>query len=170
MRRFGDRERFCALLDQIRQLAPLAGVRSNFIVGFPGETDAEFEQLLDWLRAAQLDRVGAFKYSPVEGAAANAIAPAVPEELKQERYERFMQAAAQISRARLLARIGQRCRVLIDALEDTTAIARAASDAPEIDGVVRIADAAGLQVGQFAEVRITAASTYDLEASLSGAS
>jgi ribosomal protein S12 methylthiotransferase len=153
-----------------RAARPGLTLRSSFIVGFPGETDAEFEQLLDWLRAAQLDRVGAFKYSPVEGAAANAIAPAVPEELKQERYERFMQAAAQISRARLLARIGQRCRVLIDALEDTTAIARAASDAPEIDGVVRIADAAGLQVGQFAEVRITAASTYDLEASLSGAS
>jgi ribosomal protein S12 methylthiotransferase len=153
-----------------RAARPGLTLRSSFIVGFPGETDAEFEQLLEWLRAAQLDRVGAFKYSPVEGAAANAIAPSVAEELKQERYERFMQAAAQISRARLLARIGQRCRVLVDALQDTTAIARGASDAPEIDGVVRIANAAGLRVGGFAEVRITGASTYDLEARLDGGS
>jgi ribosomal protein S12 methylthiotransferase len=153
-----------------RAARPDLTLRSSFIVGFPGESDAEFEQLLDWLREAQLDRVGAFKYSPVEGAAANAIAPAVPEELKQERYERFMLAAAQISRARLLARIGQRCRVLVDAVEDGTAIARGASDAPEIDGVVRIADAAGLKVGQFAEVRITGASTYDLEAQLEAGS
>jgi ribosomal protein S12 methylthiotransferase len=149
-----------------RRSRPGLTLRSSFIVGFPGETDREFEQLLEWLRAAQLDRVGAFQYSAVEGAAANAIAPPVPEPLKQERYERFMQAAAQISRARLLARIGQRCRVLVDALEGTTAIARAASDAPEIDGVVRVADAVGVRVGQFAEVRITAASTYDLEARL----
>jgi ribosomal protein S12 methylthiotransferase len=153
-----------------RAARPDLTLRSSFIVGFPGETEPEFEQLLEWLREAQLDRVGAFKYSPVEGAAANAIAPAVPEELKQERYERFMQTAAQISRARLLARIGRRCRVLIDGFEDTTAIARSASDAPEIDGVVRIPDAAGLRVGQFAEVRITGASTYDLAAQLEGGS
>ena len=149
-----------------RAARPELTLRSSFIVGFPGETDAEFEQLLGWLREAQLDRVGAFKYSPVEGAAANAIAAPVPEELKQERYQRFMQAAAQISRARLLARIGRQCRVLVDALEGTTAVARSASDAPEIDGVVRIPNASGLKVGQFAEVRITGASTYDLEARL----
>ncbi len=149
-----------------RTARPGLTLRSSFIVGFPGETDAEFEQLLAWLREAQLDRVGAFKYSPVEGAAANAIAPPVPEELKQERYQRFMQAAAQISRARLLARIGQQCRVLVDAFEGTTAVTRSASDAPEIDGVVRVANASGLQVGQFAEVHITGASTYDLEARL----
>ncbi len=149
-----------------RAARPGLTLRSSFIVGFPGETEAEFEQLLEWLREAQLDRVGAFKYSPVEGAAANAIAPPVAEEVKQQRYERFMRAAAQISRARLLARIGQRCRVLIDAVDGTSAIARTASDAPEIDGVVHIRQAAGLKVGQFTEVRITGASTYDLDATL----
>jgi ribosomal protein S12 methylthiotransferase len=166
MRRPAHAEDTLRRIQAWRQCRPGLTLRSSFIVGFPGETDTEFEQLLDWLRAAQLDRVGAFKYSPVEGATANAIAPAVPDALKQERYERFMQAAAQISRARLLARIGQRCRVLIDAFEGTTALARSASDAPEIDGIVRIADAVGMRVGQFAEVRITAASTYDLEARL----
>jgi len=164
MRRPAHAEDTLRRIHDWRAARPGLTLRSSFIVGFPGETDAEFEQLLAWLREAQLDRVGAFKYSPVEGAAANAIAPPVPEELKQERYERFMQAAAQISRARLLARIGRRCRVLVDAIEGDTAIARSASDAPEIDGVVRIADASGLQVGRFAEVRITGAGTYDLEA------
>jgi ribosomal protein S12 methylthiotransferase len=149
-----------------RAARPGLTLRSSFIVGFPGETEAEFEQLLDWLREAQLDRVGAFKYSAVEGAAANAIAPPVAEEVKQQRYERFMRAAAQISRARLLARIGQQCRVLIDAVDGTSAIARTASDAPEIDGVVHIRQAVGLKVGQFTEVRITGASTYDLDATL----
>jgi ribosomal protein S12 methylthiotransferase len=149
-----------------RTARPGLTLRSSFIVGFPGETEAEFSELLDWLREAQLDRVGAFKYSAVEGAAANAMAPPVPEEVKQERYERFMGCAAQISRARLLARIGQPCRVLVDAVDGTSAIARAASDAPEIDGVVHIRQASGLKVGQFADVRITGASTYDLEARL----
>jgi ribosomal protein S12 methylthiotransferase len=149
-----------------RAARPGLALRSSFIVGFPGETEAEFEQLLQWLREAQLDRVGAFQYSPVEGAAANAIAPAVPEEVKQERYERFMQAAAQISRARLLARIGERCRAIIDTLEGTTALGRTAREAPEIDGIVRIADAQGVRAGQFVEVQITGASTYDLEARL----
>ncbi len=149
-----------------RAIAPELAIRSSFIVGFPGETDADFEQLLAWLDEAELDRVGCFQYSPVEGAAANALAGAVPEALKRERYERFMQRSAAISAKRLAAKVGRRMRVLVDAIEDGVAIARSAADAPEIDGLVRVRPARGLAVGEFADVRITAADTYDLEASL----
>jgi len=166
MRRPAHAEDTLRRIQSWRAQRPELTLRSSFIVGFPGETDAEFEQLLDWLEVAQLDRVGCFQYSPVEGAAANAIAAAVPDEVKQERYERFMGKAAEISSARLAARIGRRCRVLIDAIEDGVAIARSAGDAPEIDGVVRIRGGAGLTVGEFATVEITASDTYDLEARL----
>ena len=169
MRRPAHAENTLRRIESWRAQRPDLTVRSSFIVGFPGETDAEFEQLLSWLDDAQLDRVGCFKYSPVEGAAANGIAAAVPEPVKQERYERFMQRAGAISAARLKARIGQRCRVLIDGLERGVAIARGPGDAPEIDGIVRVRGAAGLQVGEFAEVQITAAGTYDLEARHCGA-
>ena len=141
-------------------------LRSSFIVGFPGETEQEFAELLDWLEAAQLDRVGCFKYSPVEGAAANAIGEPVAEPVKEERYQRFMQRAAAISSARLKARVGSRCRVLIDSVERGVAIARSAGEAPEIDGIVRVRGGGKLQVGNFADVEITAADTYDLEARL----
>jgi ribosomal protein S12 methylthiotransferase len=141
-------------------------LRSSFIVGFPGETEQEFAELLDWLEAAQLDRVGCFKYSPVEGAAANAIAEPVAEPVKEERYQRFMQRAAAISSARLKARVGSRCRVLIDSVERGVAIARSAGEAPEIDGVVRVRGGGKLEVGNFADVELTAADTYDLEARL----
>jgi ribosomal protein S12 methylthiotransferase len=141
-------------------------LRSSFIVGFPGETEQEFAELLDWLEAAQLDRVGCFKYSPVEGAAANAIAEPVAEPVKEERYQRFMQRAAAISSARLKARVGSRCRVLIDSVERGLAIARSAGEAPEIDGVVRVRGGGKLEVGNFADVEITGADTYDLEARL----
>jgi ribosomal protein S12 methylthiotransferase len=141
-------------------------LRSSFIVGFPGETEQEFAELLDWLEAAQLDRVGCFKYSPVEGAAANAIAEPVAEPVKEERYQRFMQRAAAISSARLTARVGSRCRVLIDSVEGGVAIARSAGEAPEIDGVVRVRGGGKLEVGNFADVEITSADTYDLEARL----
>jgi ribosomal protein S12 methylthiotransferase len=164
MRRPAHAENTLRRIDSWRAQRPDLTLRSTFIVGFPGETEAEFEQLLAWLDAAGLDRVGCFKYSPVEGAAANAIAEPVPEEIKQERYERFMHKAGQISRARLAARVGQRCRVLIDAIEDGVATARGPGDAPEIDGVVRIRGTAQLKVGEFAAVEITAADTYDLEA------
>ena len=169
MRRPAHAENTLRRIESWRAQRPDLTVRSSFIVGFPGETDAEFEQLLSWLDDAQLDRVGCFKYSPVEGAAANGVAAAVPEPVKQERYERFMQRAGAISAARLKARIGQRCRVLIDGLERGVAIARGPGDAPEIDGIVRVRGAAGLKVGEFAEVQITAASTYDLEARYCGA-
>jgi ribosomal protein S12 methylthiotransferase len=148
-----------------RRAVPDITIRSTFIVGFPGETEDDFRQLLDWMRSAQLDRVGCFEYSPVDGAAANALAEApVPDEIKQERRARFMELAAQISAKRLKKKIGRRMQVLIDRMEGDVAIARSASDAPEIDGVVRVLDAQDLKVGDMADVRITKASAYDLEA------
>jgi len=166
MRRPAHAEDTLRRIESWRAQRPDLTLRSTFIVGFPGETSSEFEQLLAWLDAAQLDRVGCFKYSAVEGAAANALGAAVPEALKQERYERFMEKAGAISAARLAARIGERYRVLIDAVERGVAIARGPGDAPEIDGVVRLRGAAALRVGEFADVEITGASTYDLEARL----
>jgi ribosomal protein S12 methylthiotransferase len=139
-------------------------LRSTFIVGFPGETEAEFEELLQWLDEAQLDRVGCFKYSPVEGATANALPDHVVPEVQEERYGRFMERAAAISAERLSARIGRRMRVLVDAVEKNTAIARSEADAPEIDGVVRISKAGKLRAGDWAEVEITGADAYDLQA------
>jgi ribosomal protein S12 methylthiotransferase len=137
-------------------------LRSTFIVGFPGETEQEFGELLAWLEEAQLDRVGCFKYSPVEGAAANALPGHVAPELAEERYARFMERAAAISRARLARRVGQRLRVLVDEVAAGTAVARSEADAPQIDGVVRIENAATLSAGDFADVRIVAAGDYDL--------
>ncbi|MCB1625484.1 MAG: 30S ribosomal protein S12 methylthiotransferase RimO, partial [Pseudomonadales bacterium] len=119
---------------------------------------------LDWLDEAQLDRVGCFKYSPVDGATANALANHVAPEIQQERYDLFMQRAAAISAARLQARVGRSEHVLVDAIDGDIAIARSRSDAPEIDGVVRIAKGAKLRVGEFVQVAITAADDYDLYA------
>ena len=147
-----------------RKVCPELTIRSTFIVGFPGETEAEFEELLDWLDEALLDRVGAFKYSPVEGAPANDVAPHVAPEFQQDRLARFMERAQQISAARLAKRIGGEETVLVDAIEGTRAIARSRGDAPEIDGVVRIARGGKLKVGEFAKVKITGADDYDLKA------
>jgi ribosomal protein S12 methylthiotransferase len=155
-------------LDRIhawRRECPDLTLRSTFIVGFPGETEAEFEELLQWLEEAQLDRVGAFKYSPVEGARANDAGPHVPPEVQEERLERFMQVAQDISAQRLAVRIGREETVLVDAIEGNTAIARSRGDAPEIDGIVRVVRGGHLVVGDFAKVRITAADAYDLKAS-----
>ena len=150
-----------------RRVTPDIAIRSTFIVGFPGETEREFVELLDWLREAQLDRVGCFEYSAVEGAAANALRqPAVPAEIKAERRARFMELSAQISAARLAQKVGRRMPVLIDAVDGDIAVARSSADAPEIDGTVRIHGAKGLKVGALAQVRITAAGAYDLEAEL----
>ncbi len=150
-----------------RAARPDLVVRSTFIVGFPGETDREFEELLAFLDAAELDRVGCFAYSPVEGAAANALPDPVPEAVKEDRRGRFMAVQARISAARLARRIGETMTVLVDAHEaDGTAIARSAADAPEIDGVVRIAAGGRLPVGGFARVRITGASEHDLVATM----
>ncbi|MGH8206445.1 MAG: hypothetical protein ACRETK_06685, partial [Steroidobacteraceae bacterium] len=113
---------------------------------------------------AQLDRVGCFAYSAVEGAAANALDAPVPEPVKQERYRRFMHKAAQISRARLAARVGQRCRVLVDSVQDGVAVARSAAEAPQIDGIVRVHGTSPLRPGEFADVLIRGADDYDLTA------
>jgi ribosomal protein S12 methylthiotransferase len=164
-------------LDRIRawrETCPDLTIRSTFIVGFPGETEAEFQELLDWLDEAQLDRVGAFKYSPVEGAVANDVAPHVDPALQEERLARFMQKSAQISAQRLAAKVGRRMRVLVDAVDGNTAIARSEGDAPEIDGTVRIAlsgkkQGAKLPVGEFAEVEITGSSDHDLQARITAA-
>jgi ribosomal protein S12 methylthiotransferase len=151
-----------------RQAVPELTLRSTFIVGFPGETDDDFQQLLDWLDEAQLDRVGCFKYSPVEGAAANELPDPVPEEVKEERWHRFMRKQQAISAARLAARVGTNIKVLVDRIEARTAIARSAADAPEIDGTVRITGkgATTLRPGEFAEVVTTASTAYDLKARL----
>src|SRR5262249_31950077 len=133
---------------------------------FPGETESEFEELLDWLDEAQLDRVGCFKYSPVEGAAANTLPNHVPPEGQEERNGRFMERAASISAQRPSARIGQRMRGLVDNVDKTTAIARSEADAPEIDGVVRIAKAGKLRPGDWANVEIVSADAYDLNGRL----
>ncbi len=152
-----------------RRDCPELTLRSTFIVGFPGETEAEFAELLAWLDEAQLDRVGCFKYSPVEGAAANSLPDHVPPEVQEERYARFMQRAAQISARRLATRVGRQLQVLVDTVEGDSAIARSEADAPQIDGVVRIEAAGTLREGDWAQVQVTAADAYDLTGRLAPA-
>ncbi len=164
MKRPGAVDKTLERVQRWRQLCPDITVRSTFIVGFPGETEAEFEELLSFLDEAQLDRVGAFAYSPVTGATANDLPGAVPEEVKQERLARFMARQAEISAARLEAKIGTVQQCLVDAIEDGIAVARSKADAPEIDGLVHIqnADEAKLRVGQFVNVEITESDDHDL--------
>jgi ribosomal protein S12 methylthiotransferase len=145
-----------------RSICPDLTIRSTFIVGFPGETEQEFEELLQFLTEAQMDRVGCFAYSPVKGAAANDLPDAVPEEIKQERLARFMDHQAAISAARLQNRVGRIETVLIDEVVEEGAVARSKSDAPEIDGQVFIDNATHLKVGDFVEVEIEEADEYDL--------
>lgn len=144
-----------------REICPEIAIRSTFIVGFPGETEVEFEELLGFLEEARLDRVGCFKYSPVEGAKANELADPVPEEVKDERLERFMTLQARISAEKQRAKIGSVQTVLIDEITEDGAIGRTKADAPEIDGLVHIATA-GLRAGEFVSVRISDADEYDL--------
>ena len=149
-----------------RELCPDITIRSTFIAGFPGETEEEFSYLLDFLREAKIDRLGCFAYSPVEGAAANAIANPVPDEVREERRGRVMQLQEEISRERLQAKVGKTLRVLIDAVDRNGATARSAADAPEIDGVVYVKlpfePGRELTVGSFVDVTITAADAHDL--------
>jgi ribosomal protein S12 methylthiotransferase len=145
-----------------RAVCPDLTIRSTFIVGFPGETEAEFEDLLDFLREAQLDRVGCFQFSPVTGARANDLSDAVPDAVKLERYQRFMETQAEISAERLQHKIGSLQRVLIDEINADGAIGRSTADAPEIDGHVIIADGGKLKPGQFVDVNIESADDYDL--------
>ena len=164
MKRPAAGERNLARVRAWRAQCPDIAIRSTFIVGFPGETEADFEQLLDFLREAQLDRVGCFAYSPVEGARANGLPDAVPESLKEERLARFMEVQAAVSRGRLAGRIGRELEVLVDHVEGGVAIARSSAEAPEIDGVVRLTGCKGLAAGDFARVRVTSAGDHDLEA------
>ena len=170
MRRPAHAEDALARIRSWRRDCPDLTLRSTFIVGFPGETEAEFAELLSWLDEAQLDRVGCFKYSPVDGAAANALPDHVPAELQQERYARFMERAAAISARRLAARVGQQVRVLVDEVSADVALARSAAEAPEIDGAVRIVRnrQVPLAAGEWADIEIVAADTYDLTGRLIG--
>jgi len=164
MKRPGAVDKTLERIQRWRSICPELTIRSTFIVGFPGETEAEFEELLDFLDAAQLDRVGAFAYSPVDGAAANALPDPVPEAVKQERLARFMEHQAAISAARLEAKVGSVQQVLVDAIDGELAMARSRADAPEIDGLVQIQNgaAAGLKPGEFAQVRIMGSDEHDL--------
>lgn len=164
MRRPGDVENTLQRIARWRALCPDLTLRSTFIVGFPGESEDDFERLLEFLSAARLDRVGAFAYSPVEGAAANALAGQVPEAIKEERLERFMELQGAISADKLQDRIGRRVRALVDEVVDGLAYARSAAEAPEIDGEIVIEDGGGLAPGQFVEVEIEAADEHDLYA------
>ena len=145
-----------------RELCPDLTIRSTFIVGFPGETEREFEQLLEFLEQAQLDRVGCFAYSPVDGAVANALPHPIPEEVKEQRRARFMATQERISAARLKAKVGRTLNVLIDQIDGDTAVARSSADAPEIDGLVHVRGAKRSKPGEFARVRITRADEHDL--------
>jgi ribosomal protein S12 methylthiotransferase len=149
-----------------RAICPDITIRSTFITGFPGETEAEFEELLSFLEAAQLDRVGAFAYSPVAGAAANELPGALPEAVREERRRLLIEFQEDISTRRLEDKIGRRLQVLVDAVDEEGAIARSQGDAPEIDGLVYITDGAELDVGQFAWVKVTDCEVHDLYAQL----
>ena len=164
MKRPGAVDKTLERIQRWRAMCPELTIRSTFIVGFPGETDAEFEDLLDFLDEAQLDRVGAFAYSPVDGAKANDLPDPVAEEVKQERLARFMARQAAISEARLAAKVGTVQQVLVDAIDGELAIARSMADAPEIDGLVQVQDGreAGLVPGEFAMVRIMGSDEHDL--------
>ncbi|MFH1045034.1 MAG: 30S ribosomal protein S12 methylthiotransferase RimO [Pseudomonadota bacterium] len=145
-----------------RAICPDITIRSTFIAGFPGETEAEFRQMLDFLEEAELDRVGCFAYSPVEGAKANALPDPVPAELREERRARFMAVQGKISRRRLKRKVGKTLKVLVDAVDRKGAVARSGADAPEIDGVVIIADRKKLKPGDWATVKIERADAHDL--------
>lgn len=145
-----------------RAIAPDIAIRSTFVVGFPGETEEDFQYLLDWLDEAQLDRVGAFRFEPVEGAAANALSDPVPEEVKEERYQRIMEKTAAISAAKLQAKVGRTLDVIIDAVDGEGASGRSKADAPEIDGEVHLRDAGHLTAGDIVRVEIEDADDHDL--------
>ncbi|HEU5285699.1 MAG TPA: 30S ribosomal protein S12 methylthiotransferase RimO, partial [Sphingomicrobium sp.] len=164
MRRPANDARVLQRIAGWRDVCPDIAIRSSFVVGFPGETEEDFQYLLDWLEAAQLDRVGAFRFEPVEGAAANALPDPVPEEVKQERYERIMALSARISAEKLRAKIGKSLEVLIDSVDKETggATGRSKADAPEIDGEVHLRDAAHLTPGDIVPALIEDSDEHDL--------
>ena len=162
MRRPAHQERTLERLRRWRDACPDLAVRSTFIVGFPGETEEDFELLLDWLKEAKIARAGCFKYEPVEGAAANALDGAVPEEVKEERWHRFMAAQREVSRELMAARVGRTIDVMVDEVDEDGAVGRSVWDAPEIDGSVFLDGATAVRVGDFVSARVTNASEYDL--------
>ncbi len=166
MKRPGDIERTLDRIAAWRRVVPDLTIRSTFITGFPGETEREFDELLQFLDAAELDRVGAFAYSPVDGAAANELPGALPEQMREERRMRLMQHQEDISTRRLEAKIGRTITVLVDNVDEEGAVARSTADAPEIDGLVYITDGEGLAVGEFASVTVTDCDVHDLYAVL----
>ena len=166
MKRPASSENVLARIKQWREICPDLTLRSTFIVGFPGETEEEFEELLDFLKEAQLDRVGAFAYSPVDGAVANALPDHIPPEVQQERLARLMLLQEEISEQRLKRKIGKTMTVLVDEVDEEGAIARSSSDAPEIDGVVYIENGQQLNAGDFVEVKITDSDAHDLWAEI----
>lgn len=164
MKRPGKIDRTLERIKQWREICPDLTLRSTFIVGFPGETEEDFQMLLDFLKEAQLDRVGCFKFSPVEGAPASEMADQVPEEVKEERFHRFMQLQQEISAERLKQKIGQTLDVIVDEIDDEGIIGRTKADAPEVDGLVYIENLSGMpvKVGEFIKVTITHSDEYDL--------
>jgi ribosomal protein S12 methylthiotransferase len=166
MKRPASSENVLARIKQWREICPDLTLRSTFIVGFPGETEEEFEELLDFLEEAQLDRVGAFAYSPVDGAVANALPDHIAPEVQQERLARLMLLQEEISEQRLKRKIGKTMKVLVDKVNEEGAIARSSADAPEIDGVVYIENGQQLNTGDFVEVKIIDSDTHDLWAEI----
>ena len=164
MKRPGKIDRTLERIKQWREICPDLTLRSTFIVGFPGETEEDFQMLLDFLKEAQLDRVGCFKFSPVEGAPATEMANQVPEDVKEERFHRFMQLQQEISAERLKQKIGQTLDVIVDEIDDEGIIGRTKADAPEVDGLVYIENLSGtpVKVGEFIKVTITYSDEYDL--------
>ena len=164
MKRPASAENNLARIKAWREICPDLTIRSTFIAGFPGETEQEFEELLQFLEEAQLDRVGCFAYSPVEGATANELPGALPEEVREERKARLMEVQEDISTQRLERKIGREITVLIDDIDEEGALARSEGDAPEIDGLVMIPEAEGLEIGGFYRVRVTDCDVHDLYA------
>jgi len=168
MRRPATQEKTLERIARWRDICPNLTLRSTFIVGFPGETDEDFELLLQWLVEASLDRVGCFKYEPVRGAAANDSAPPVPDEVKEDRWHRFMQAQQKISARSLQGKVGTRQQVIIDEASSSGAKGRSMADAPEIDGTVYVASRRPLRVGEIATVKVERADAYDLHGTAVG--
>ncbi|GJA19710.1 30S ribosomal protein S12 methylthiotransferase RimO [Aeromonas caviae] len=166
MKRPGSVERTLERIQKWREICPEITLRSTFIVGFPGETEEEFQMLLDFIDKAELDRVGCFKYSPVEGAKANELPDPVPAEVQEERFQRFMELQQQVSIRKLARKVGKEMLVLIDEMDEEGATGRSAADAPEIDGLVYLNGETGLKPGDMVKVRIDEADEYDLWASL----
>src|SRR5436305_8392387 len=168
MKRPAAQEKTLERIHRWRDICPDLTIRSTFIVGFPGETDADFQMLLDWLDAAELDRVGCFRYEPVQGAVANELAAAVPAEVTEARWHALMRRQQAVSARRLKRKVGTRQQVIIDAVGPTVAKGRSRGDAPEIDGAVHVASRRPLRVGEIATVKIERADQYDLHGTAVG--